>query len=358
VLTHQALRAVHCGACRRQTLLLISALLASPAAAADAIDAVAGAAVELSSLPFAELEALAKASYRRRELEAALDALSELARREPAEALWRERRAQVLLDLKRFADSVREFDAAAALQPESYVSLGLLSNRALALEGLGKLAEADADYSRAVDVATSLGAELPYVLNSRGNVRGAMGRWEEALADYTAAADSFRRARNVNGVSYALSNAALVEAQLGMPVAAAHIATAARRGPGSVDMRVAQAALQWDAGDGAAAEASWEFACSGIYTGQVLDGKEGLGGPVCAPRLGLCRSDCLRAAHRQLSALPRRRLGEAHPQVRCSAPAGNSARFDSRPAFLCRWPPVMADKLAAFFSLRRLTPSG
>jgi tetratricopeptide (TPR) repeat protein len=274
----------------------------------------AAQASDLSDLSFDEVEARAKASYRRRELDSSLDALSELVAREPLEPLWRERRAQVLLDLKRFEDSIADFDFAVKLQPPGYVSLGLLTNRALACEGLGRLEEADAGYSTSIQLAGSLGAEQPYVLNSRGNVRASLGRYEDALLDFSASADAFRRARNVNGAAYALSNAALVEVQLGRPNAAAHVAAAARRAPGSVDMRVAQAALQWESGQAEAAETSWDWACSQVYSGPVIDGEAGLGGPLL--------DSCL------------------------------LYRDDKWVRSVRRWPPAMADKLQAFLSIR------
>ena len=45
---------------------------------------------------------------------------------------------QVLVDLDRFEDAIANFNKAEALQAGNYVSLGLLSNRALAYEGINK----------------------------------------------------------------------------------------------------------------------------------------------------------------------------------------------------------------------------
>lgn len=44
--------------------------------------------------------------------------------------------AQVLVDLDRFPAAIDDFNKAESLQAENYVSLGLLSNRALAYEGI------------------------------------------------------------------------------------------------------------------------------------------------------------------------------------------------------------------------------
>ena len=44
--------------------------------------------------------------------------------------------SQVLVDLDRFNNAIADFNKAEGLQGNNYVSLGLLSNRALAYEGI------------------------------------------------------------------------------------------------------------------------------------------------------------------------------------------------------------------------------
>ncbi len=252
--------------CRRPLLLALLALPLNAPPRSRAADA------SLTATPFSELEARAKASYQARDLPTALRCLDELVRREPAEPVWRERRAQVLLDLKRFDDALAEFDAASARQPPGFVSLGLLANRALAHEGLSQWREAEADYTRSLTLAEATGYSQPYVLNSRGNCRAALGDWTGALEDYRASSRVFREVKNLSGSIYAESNAALVEAQLRLPDAEKHVEAVARRAAGSIDMRAALAALRWSAGDPEGAETLWAWACTNINSGQVNPG--------------------------------------------------------------------------------------
>lgn len=72
-------------------------------------------------------------------------------------------------------------------------------------------------------------------------------------------------------------------AQLGDEAGAlAEVQATARKAPGSVDMRAALAALYWAAGDEAAAEGEWEFACFKI------NGRFGVGGNGCWIRDHCC----------------------------------------------------------------------
>ena len=83
----------------RRTLFALGGL--APALAAAARDET-----------FDELERRAKQSYYARDLDSALDALSRIIESEPNEPVWRERRAQVLVDLKRFEDAIADYDFA------------------------------------------------------------------------------------------------------------------------------------------------------------------------------------------------------------------------------------------------------
>ena len=216
----------------------------------------------------------AQSSYEARELDSALEALTELIRREPDVPVWRERRGQVIVDLRRFKEALGDFDEAVNKQPAGFVSLGLLANRALAHEGLSDWPSAASDYSRAsaccapvayascvrthasfklffaVLLAQGVGFDAPYLLNGRGNARAAMGDYENALDDFHAASAVFQKIKNLSGVVYADSNAALMEAQLGRDeLATRHMEAVARRAAGSIDMRAALAAQRWAVGD-------------------------------------------------------------------------------------------------------------
>lgn len=269
----------------------------------------AAAAASVEEISFAELEALAKASYQARELVLALSYFDELVRREPGTPVWRERRGQVLLDLKRFEESIADYNAAASESPSNFVSLGLLANRALAYEGLSRWSEAERDYTRSLELSAAIGSTQPYVLNSRGNARASQGDWAGALQDFRASSRVFRESKNLSGSVYAESNAALVEAQLRLPEAMKDLEAVARRAAGSIDMRVALAALRWADGDPAGAERDWEWACSHINSGQIVPGGPLLDG--CA----LYRDDVWVRTVR-------------------------------------RWPPLVADKLLDFLALR------
>ena len=219
-------------------------------------------------------------------------------------------RKQVLVDLKRFPEALKDFDEAVAKQPASFVSLGLLANRALAREGLADWPGAAADYTRAILLSQGVGFDAPYLLNGRGNARAASGDYEGALEDFRAASAVFQRIKNLSGVIFADSNAALVEAQLGRDEeATAHMAAVARRAAGSIDMRAALAAQRWAARQPEAAEEAWNWACTSINSGIVTPGGPVLDG--CA-----------------------------------------LYRDDTWVRTIRRWPPVMASRLQSFLALR------
>lgn len=114
-------------------------------------------------------EGRARAAYRAKRLDEALDLLTRIIALEPEDGAWYERRAQVLVDLKRFEPAVDDFNTAVSLYEPDYRSLGLLSNRALAYEGLSDWEAAVRDYSEAIRLSRDIGGVPPYVLNSRGN---------------------------------------------------------------------------------------------------------------------------------------------------------------------------------------------
>lgn len=76
--------------------------------------AVAAATEQQSptTMPFEELEGRARAAYRGKRLDEAYDLLTRIIALEPEDGTWHERRAQVLVDLKRFQDAVDDFNKA------------------------------------------------------------------------------------------------------------------------------------------------------------------------------------------------------------------------------------------------------
>ena len=77
---------------------------AASAPAADAADIVDTGGY----MSFEELEARARAAYRGKRLDEAKDLLTRIIGMEPEDGTWRERRAQVLVDLKQFEAAIED----------------------------------------------------------------------------------------------------------------------------------------------------------------------------------------------------------------------------------------------------------
>ncbi len=252
---------------------LLSALALAPTAtAADIVDTG-------GYMSFEELEARARAAYRAKRLDEARDLLTRIIGMEPEDGTWRERRAQVLVDLKKFQAAIEDFDAAESLYDKDYKSLGLFSNRALAREGLSDWSGAVRDYTECINLSGEIGGVPPYVLNSRGNAFSSLGRYDEALGDYEEAAKTFQVMKNLSGAIYARSNAALTLAELGRDEEAMReMEAVARRAAGSIDMRAALAAMHWSRGEEDEAERDWNWACEKINSGVLTEGGPALDG--------------------------------------------------------------------------------
>ena len=252
---------------------LLSALALAPTTtAADIVDTG-------GYMSFEELEARARAAYRAKRLDEARDLLTRIIGMEPEDGTWRERRAQVLVDLKQFQAAIEDFDAAESLYDKDYKSLGLFSNRALAREGLSDWSGAVRDYTECINLSREIGGVPPYVLNSRGNAFSSLGRYDEALGDYEEAAKTFQVMKNLSGAIYARSNAALTLAELGRDEEAMReMEAVARRAAGSIDMRAALAAMHWSRGEEDEAERDWNWACEKINSGVLTEGGPALDG--------------------------------------------------------------------------------
>ncbi|EFJ11120.1 hypothetical protein SELMODRAFT_447134 [Selaginella moellendorffii] len=192
---------------------------------------------------------------------------------DPARTAWLEGRGQVRVDAKRFEEAVADFDEAIRRQPGNYRAY---SGRALAFEGLAQWSNAVADYTEALQRGrAATGYRDPYVMNSRGNALASLGRYKEALRDYSASFDAFQDARELDGAIYAKANAALMRIQVGDEAnGLKELLAVARRAPGSIDMRAALAAVYWSMGRANEAEDEWEFACEKINSGRLFDGCE------------------------------------------------------------------------------------
>lgn len=224
-------------------------------------------------------------AYSKRDFATALPLLNDLITQEPNNPSLLEQRAQLLVDYKKFAPALVDFQNALKLTPSSSYPLviaRLLSGKALALEGLGDWVAALDTYNQALDTAASAQQATepdPYVLNSVANCYVSLGEFSKARTYFLASAAGFQSARGfrdsrgrmtprLDGAVYAASNAALMLVQLGDEEGAVReMQAVARRAPGSVDMRAALAALYWDRGDEGAAESEWNFGCNNINAG-------------------------------------------------------------------------------------------
>jgi tetratricopeptide (TPR) repeat protein len=167
------------------------------------------------------------AAYEVQDFTAALDALRQLRQLEPEELRWIEADATISTDRKDFARALKAYDAAYELaRGDAGAEARILNGRALAREGIYDWPNALTDYDEVLRLAETNGfAPDPYVLNSRGNVRGSLGRWNDAKDDYESAGDLFQNAKGfrngasttqrLDGAIYAYSNKALATAQLG-----------------------------------------------------------------------------------------------------------------------------------------------
>lgn len=227
----------------------------------------------------AALQAAAAEAFSRRNFPAAEAALGKLVlmEDEPAKkAVWIEGLAMVRTDAKRFQLAIDAFSEALRIAEDvgdAGAIARLSAGRGLAYEGIYEWTPALADYERALLEARQAGFKPdPYVVNSRANVWGSLGRWEEARKGYLEAADLFQGSRGyrngasttsrLDGAIYASSNAALALAELGNTEGALREARAvARRAPNSADMRAAVAAFSWALGAATEAEDAWNSAC-------------------------------------------------------------------------------------------------
>lgn len=252
--------ALRVGASAVMTVMMALGARARAAAALDA-DADALRRVLLESFDEQEFGRALEAASRLRALEPGLE--------------WTEAVATISVDAKKFKEAVEAYDEALALCGEDTgAKARVVAGRALAYEGLYDFSSALRDYDEALRLAEESGfVPDPYVLNSRGNVRGSLGDWAGAREDFALAAELFQAAKGfrngmsttqrLDGAIYATSNMALADAQLGDEARALKILEGlVRRAPNSADVRAAAAALYYGAGRFEDAEDAWERACS------------------------------------------------------------------------------------------------
>jgi tetratricopeptide (TPR) repeat protein len=152
--------------------------------------------------------------------------------------------------------------------PGSAAAAAALTNRGSARLQGGRWRDAYSDLKRAVDLELEMAAaqngggdnnDGPYggvsalLLNQLGNAEGALGKWDDAIEHYEAAAADGEME------SIARANLALAAFETGDAKRAAREARALlRRDPQFLDARAALVAFLWADGEPAAAEGEWE----------------------------------------------------------------------------------------------------
>jgi tetratricopeptide (TPR) repeat protein len=188
-------------------------------------------------------------------------------------------RANVLIDNKKFDQAIDDLNKAIILMddgekvdgtarypefPDTFV------NRGLAKEGLSQWEGAISDYTKAINLwGGGRGKGInPFVLTFKGNALSKLGRYEEALAEYSAASDLFLQERDVERFADARANYALALYGLDRrDEAVKEMKLVLRKFSGSSDMHVALAADEWDRGEYIAAIKNFNTACDGISSG-------------------------------------------------------------------------------------------
>ena len=136
---------------------------------------------------------------------------------------------------------------------------GAWANRGAVKLQVGDWAAAERDLLEAARLDEAAGSPpSALVLNDLGNVQGALGQWEDAIANYGKAAEADPAFQEI-----AEANQALALFQVGRTETACKVCrNVLRRDPAFADMRVALTSFLWASGDAAGAEEEWSALCS------------------------------------------------------------------------------------------------
>ena len=136
---------------------------------------------------------------------------------------------------------------------------GAWANRGAVKLQVGEWAAAERDLLEAARLDEAAGSPpSALVLNDLGNVQGALGQWEDAIANYGKAAEADPAFQEI-----AEANQALALFQVGRTETACKVCrNVLRRDPAFADMRVALTSFLWASGDTAGAEEEWSALCS------------------------------------------------------------------------------------------------
>lgn len=188
-------------------------------------------------------------------------------------------RANVLIDNKKFDKAIEDLNKAIILMDDGEKEDGTARypefpdafvNRGLAKEGLSQWEGAISDYTKAINLWGGGRGEgiNPFVLTFKGNALSKLGRYEEALKEYSAASDLFLKERDVERFADARANYALALYGLDRrDEAVKEMKLVLRKFSGSSDMHVALAADLWDRGEYIGAINNFNTACDDISSG-------------------------------------------------------------------------------------------
>lgn len=154
-------------------------------------------------------------------------------------------RGNARVSQNKLAEAIADYNKAIQLAPNA---TDPYLNRGTALEGLGKWEDAIADYNHVLE----LDPKDAMAYNNRGNAEAGLGKWQEAIADYSKAADM------APNFAFARANYALALYETGQTEEAIRqMRNIVRKYPNFADMRAALTAAYWEQGKQGEAESNW-----------------------------------------------------------------------------------------------------
>ena len=250
-----------------------------------------------------------------------------------------------------FAKADEAWTRAIAIAPTNAAAW---SNRGTKRLQAGRWADARDDLERSVELSPDPDAPDPLTLNNLGNAEGALGRWDAAMANYLEAS------KDREMESIALANFALAKFQVGeVEDALKTTRRILRRDPEFWDMRAAQAAFLWAAGDEAQAETEWSSLCrsgrgfGAAASAEAMRGDDGGVTPAYAKELLEQQIRQQAAVVAGVVAMDGARKDGRESGSRSYADDTPCALYADVKIVAPRWPPRCTAALDAFLGVRR-----